>query len=224
MARHPFSENKVQQRRSDILQTAMTLFEHGGLEGVSLRKVAAAMGCSYTALYRYFPSKDTLITAMRAQAYRWIEAEMLRVIRASDPPLAQLRRLAEAFIRAGIRCPERYALMFFRLPEPEDGPASLELKAAKRDALDVCTRTVAAAHDAGELQLAVDPLTASHLFWAGAHGVVSLEVAGQFVMGRSVDDLVAAMINTLLHGIENPETANRAAASDVQGHGSATAR
>jgi|UPI0005C243BE AcrR family transcriptional regulator len=220
MARQPFSENKVQQRRSDILETAMTLFERDGLDGVSLRKVAAAMGCSYTALYRYFPSKDSLITAMRAQAFRWMEAEMLKVIRASNRPMTQLQRLAEAFIRAGIRCPQRYALMFFRLPEPEDGPASLELKAAKRDALDVCTRTVAAADAAGELQLSVDPLTASHLFWAGAHGLVALDVAGQFVMGRSVDDLVAAMITTLLRGIESTEAASDTSAQDFGRTGS----
>lgn len=204
MARHSLSEQAVEQRRGEILEAAMALFESGGLDAVSFRKVAAQLGCSYSTPYRYFPSKDALLTAMRAQAFRWIERTMLDAIGANDPPRQQLRTLAETFIRAGIDRPQRYALMFFRLPEPESGPRSLALAAAKRDALDVCTRTVAAAQAAGELRLAVDPLTASHLFWAGAHGLVSLQVAGQFVMGREVDLLVPQMVRTLMQGMEAP--------------------
>ncbi|ULQ46418.1 TetR/AcrR family transcriptional regulator [Flagellatimonas centrodinii] len=206
MARQSFSERQVEQRRSEILEAAMSLFETGGLEAVSFRKIAAALGCSYSAPYRYFPSKDALLTAMRAQAFRWIERTMLDAIGADGSPRQRLRTLAEVFIRAGIERPQRYALMFFRLPEPEGGPRSLELAVAKRDALDVCTRTVAAAQRAGELRLAMDPLTASHLFWAGAHGLVSLQVAGQFVMGRDVDTLVPQMVRTLMQGLEAPLT------------------
>lgn len=202
MARQSFDEREVEQRRAEILEAAMTLFEAGGLEAVSFRKVAAVLGCSYAAPYRYFPGKEALLTAMRAQAFRWMEQAMLAAIDPAQPPRQRLRTLAEAFIRAGIERPQRYALMFFRLTEPESGPSSLELAAAKRDALDVCTRTVAAAQAAGDLKLSVDPLTASHLFWVGAHGLVSLEVAGQFVMGRSVEELVPQMVRTLMQGLE----------------------
>ncbi|PPE73903.1 hypothetical protein C3942_10915 [Solimonas fluminis] len=205
MARQSFSEHEVEQRRAGILEAAMTLFESGGLEAVSFRKVAAVLGCSYAAPYRYFPGKDALLVAMRAQAFRWMEREMLAAIRPQDPPRQRLRSLAEAFIRAGVGRPQRYALMFFGLTEGAGGPRSLELAAAKRDALDVCTRTVEAAQAAGELKLAVDPLTASHLFWAGAHGLVSLEVAGQLVMGRSLDELVPPMVRTLMQGLEDPQ-------------------
>ncbi len=203
MARQSFDEQEVEQRRTEILEAAMSLFESGGLEAVSFRKVASVLGCSYSAPYRYFPGKDALLTAMRAQAFRWMEREMLDAINPAQPPRQRLRTLAEAFIRAGIGRPQRYALMFFRLTtEPESGPRSLELAAAKRDALDVCTRTIAAAQAAGDLKLSVDPLTASHLFWVGAHGLVSLEVAGQFVMGRSLEELMPQMVRTLMQGLE----------------------
>lgn len=202
MPRQSLTEHAVEQRRSEILNAAMTLFEAGGLEAVSFRKVAAALGCSYSAPYRYFPSKDALLTAMRAEAFRWMERTMLEAIVPTAPPRQRLWQLAEAFVRAGIERPGRYALMFFRLPGVEEGPRSLELAAAKRDSLDVCTRTVAAAQASGDLKLSVDPLTASHLFWAGAHGLVSLEVAGQFVMGRQVHQLVPQMVRTLMAGLE----------------------
>lgn len=103
---------------------------------------------------------------------------------------------------AGIDKPSRYALMFFRNDELSREPRALELAAAKRDALDVCTRVVAEAQEAGVLRLSVDPLTAAHLFWASSHGMVSLQVAGQFVMGRSLEALIPEMIATFLAGLE----------------------
>ncbi|ORE87452.1 TetR family transcriptional regulator [Oceanococcus atlanticus] len=203
MARQSLSDTQVEQRREEILEAAMQLFEDGGLESVSLRKIAARLQCSYSTPYRYFASKDALLTSMRAQAFRWMEQSMLRAVDTHQSPLQRLNLLAEAFIRAGVERPGRYALMFFRLPEPETGPHLEELTAAKHAALDVCTRTVTAAHDSGALHLRTDPLTASHLFWAGAHGLVSLEISGQFVMGRQLDDLLPAMIQTLVQGLEN---------------------
>lgn len=202
MPRQTLSDSQVEQRRGEILDAAMQLFEDHGLEAVSFRKIAALLGCSYSTPYRYFPSKDALLTAMRAQAFRWIEQSMLEATREESDPLRRLNVLAEAFIRAGINRPKRYALMFFRLPEPETGPHQEELTAAKFDALNVCTQAVTAAHDSGVLHLETDPLTASHLFWTGAHGLVSLEVAGQFVMGRRLDELLPEMIKTLLRGLE----------------------
>lgn len=203
MARQSLSDTQVEQRREEILEAAMQLFEDGGLESVSLRKIAARLQCSYSTPYRYFASKDALLTSMRAQAFRWMEQSMLRAVDTHQSPLQRLNLLAEAFIRAGVERPGRYALMFFRLPEPETGPHLEELTAAKHAALDVCTRTVTAAHNSGALHLSTDPLTASHLFWAGAHGLVSLEISGQFVMGRQLDELLPAMIQTLVQGLES---------------------
>ncbi len=209
MARQSLSDNQVEQRRDEILEAAMQLYEDGGQEAVSFRKIAAVLKCSYSTPYRYFPSKNAMLTSMRAQAFRWMEQSMLQALDSRKPPLQRLNQLAEAFIRAGIQRPRRYALMFFRLPEPETGPHMEELLAAKHAALDVCTRNVRDAHDSGALHLASDPLTASHLLWAGAHGLVSLEISGQFVMGRQLDELLPAMIQTLIYGLEKATPALR---------------
>ncbi len=207
MARQTFSADQVESRREQILDAAMQLFEDGGLASVSFRKVSSILGCSYSAPYRYFASKEELVTALRARAYRWIERAMLEAIAPHDDPLAQLNALADAYIRAGLERPTRYALMFFELQSSDLGQRSIELAAAKRDSLGVCTRVVTAAHASGALRLSTDPLTASHLFWAGAHGLVSLQVAGQFVMGRTIDTLVPTMISTLMAGLQHPELA-----------------
>lgn len=204
MARRKDSDSVRQRKRDDILDAAMAVFEkEGGLEALSFRKLAAELSISYSAPYRYFASKEELVNAMRARSYRWIEGVMLASIEGIDSPEAQLETLAAAYIQAGIERPERYALMFFNVEDPNGTTRSLELRAAKHDALDVCTRTIAAAQACGELPATIDPLTASHLFWTAAHGLVSLQVAGQFEMGRGVQTLTPTLIHTLRMGMEH---------------------
>ena len=202
MPRTPYSDEEVATRRNAILDAAMELHDEGGVAALSFRNIAARLGFSYATPYRYFASKEALLTALRARVFRWMEGILMDAVERAPDPMRKLEALAGAYVRAGIDKPSRYALMFFRNDELSREPRSLELGAAKRDALDVCTRVVAAAQEAGVLRLSVDPLTAAHLFWASAHGMVSLQVAGQFVMGRSLEALIPEMIATFLAGLE----------------------
>lgn len=212
MARKRFPDELRAQRRDEILDTAMALFEkEGGLEALSLRKLGGGLSLSYSAPYRYFANKEELVNALRARAYRWIEREMLTAIAGLETPEQQLEALAAAYIRSGLALPHRYALMFFNRQDADSH--SLELKAAKRDALDVCTRVIAAGQQQGDFPDTLDPLTAAHLFWIGAHGVVSLQVAGQFVMGREIKQLVPTLIHALRMGMAHYAEAVPARAS-----------
>lgn len=209
MARKRQSPDERSRKREEILDGAMAVFEkHGGLAALSLRRLATEMSLSYSAPYRYFASKEELVTALRARAYRWIEGVMLEAIDGLPQPDRQLEALAAAYIRNGVERPHRYALMFFNLDDGGIARRSIEFRAAKHDALDVCTRVITAGQADGSLPAQIDPLTASHLFWIGAHGLVSLQVAGQFEMGRSFDALVPVLIQTLRTGMEHHAAAN----------------
>jgi len=204
MARNRQPADVRARKRDDILDSAMAVFEkHGGLEALSFRRLATEMDLSYSAPYRYFANKDELVNALRARAFRWIEQAMRDAIADIDDPEAQLEALAAAYIRSGIERPDRYALMFFKLDDTDIARRSLELKAARRDALNVCTQAIAAAQARGLLPNHLDPLTAAHLFWIGAHGLVSLQVAGQFVVGREPSQLIPALIRSLRAGLEH---------------------
>ena len=224
MARKPQSDDARAKKRDAILEAAMTVFEAGGLDALSFRRLATEMDLSYSAPYRYFANKDELVNALRARSFRWIERAMLDAITGIDDPEVALEALAGAYIASGIGRPDRYALMFFRLDDTEIARRSLELKAARRDALDVCTRTIAAAQARGLLPDHIDPLTAAHLFWIGAHGLVSLQVAGQFVVGRDIALLVPTLIRSLRAGLEHfhetPATRRATVRSEESDHAS----
>lgn len=208
MARKGYSTAERLAKRDKFLDAATFLFENnGGIDAVSFRNVAAVMGCSYSAPYRYFSGKEELLTALRARAFRWLEKSIRDAIDPDSDPRVQLESVAHAYIQAGMDRPRMYALMLFQ-EDSEFAQRSIELKAAKHDALHTCVDVIATGQASGVLPDTVDALTAAHMFWIGAHGLVSLEVGGQFVMGRSAKALVPVLIQWLKTGLAHHDQAS----------------
>ncbi|MCK5859793.1 MAG: TetR/AcrR family transcriptional regulator [Abyssibacter sp.] len=208
MARKRFTEEVRSRKREQILDAAMSVFENkGGLDALSFRSIAAELGVSYSTPYGYFSSKEDLVIALRTRAFRWMERLTEDAIQPSADPVRQLELLAAAYIHNGVARAHRYELMFFDLDSTDAAKNSLELRAAKRDALNVCTRVIASGQEQGVFPTKIDPLTASHIFWVSAHGLVSLQVAGQLVMGRDLDTLAPLVIHALRTGMEHYDPA-----------------
>ncbi len=202
MARKHHTERDRSERRELILDAAMTLFENnGGLKAVSFRQIATVLDISHSAPYRYFANKDDLVCALRARAFRWTELALLEATKQSDSPEQQLELLAKAYIDNGLSRPHRYALMYFNLDDAGTDERSLELMKAKRQALDVCTRVISNGQSSGVFPDSIDPLSASHLLWTTAHGLVALHIAGQLAMGRDTAVLAPTLIEIMKRGI-----------------------
>lgn len=114
--------------------------------------------------------------------------------------LNQRHDLALAYVETALARPSRYALL---LDLSQPGTPTAEMAAAREQAFSICTRVVSTAEAKGELQPNFDPLTVAHLFWTGMHGIVALNLAGQFVMGRGVEQLVQPLIRTLIKGVQS---------------------
>ncbi|WP_377267845.1 TetR/AcrR family transcriptional regulator C-terminal domain-containing protein [Peterkaempfera sp. SMS 1(5)a] len=52
------------QRRDEVLQAAIELLDEVGIEGLTMRVLAARIGVRASALYRHYPSKQALLDAM----------------------------------------------------------------------------------------------------------------------------------------------------------------
>ena len=197
MARKSYSEEVVASKAEEIIDAAMVVLESGeGLEAVSFRKVATVMKCSYSAPYRHISGNDELLTALRARAFRWIEQETSKAISAAASPSENLEAVAHAYIKAGTTRPDLYQLMYFQIKDLDFGERTIELNAAKHDSLNVCTQVIIESQLTGDFSAKIDPLTASHFVWVAAHGLVSLHISNQFVMGKSIEDLVPILIRS----------------------------
>ena len=206
MARPKYSDDMVINRAEAILSAAMKLLETEGIESISLRKTAKLMNCSSTAIYRYFENKQDLMTALRARAFRRMQDRLTDAVKQNRSGIENLKHISRAFLEAGQDRPELYELMFFQLQNEESSRYFEDLSKAKKDCLNVATAIVAKAQLDGDLPPHIDPLTTAHIFWISMHGLVSLDISNQLVMGRRSNVLSDILIQNILNGLSHAQS------------------
>lgn len=169
------------------------------------------------ALYRYFSSRDELITELIRDAYRSL-ADAFRAAAEAD---ADLAGLAHVLRRWALDDPQRYFLVYgtpvpgYHAPDDVTAIAS-EIMTALLDACaalpadDTTTTPFAAQMEAhleshrqwaGEHSAPPSALHRALAFWTRLHGILSLELAGHFTgMGFDPALLFTAELDELLAG------------------------
>ncbi|HUH04930.1 MAG TPA: TetR/AcrR family transcriptional regulator [Kofleriaceae bacterium] len=162
----------------------MKLFAEQGYAAVTMRSVAAALGCSPMTPYRYFANKEALLVAVRAEAFRRF-ADSQEAAAACADPIARLLELKRAYIDFALAQPDAYRVMFELAQDAQVADAELERESGRAfSSLYTATRE---AIEAGALT--GDPLSLAHLLWANTHGLVMLHLAGKLGMGRTIYEL-----------------------------------
>lgn len=209
-----------EQTRDEAKQVAMEQLAESGIAGISVNAIAKRMGVTGPALYRYFASRDALLTELVTDGYRDL-AETLEGLaheHRAEAPEVRFREVAGGFRGWALRAPQRFLLLFgtpvpgFRAPEETFEFADR----AFRPILDVLGETAApapSAADALDRQLlawrdrrggfaqSAPALRKAIRAWARMHGMISLEVTGQFA-GMEVDPepLFRAEVESILTG------------------------
>ena len=96
--------------RDRIFDAARSLYDAEGAEGLSMRKVASAVGLTPMALYRHFADKDALIGALTEDGLVAWDARLARV--EGDDPLEVVRNGMDAFIDFALEEPRRFEAAF----------------------------------------------------------------------------------------------------------------
>ena len=185
--------NDVLQFRQRLCDLALKAFAEQGVEGMSLRGLAAAAGCSRSTPYRYFKNKADILAAVRqAQFQRMADENEAVAIQESDPD-KRLVALARCYVSFAMANPDAYRVMFSvnqqdeqRYPElvKQITRANQSMKNAVNEALAKGT-------------LHGDPTNIVHMLWAGLHGIVSLHLSDKLHLGRDMDELAEVMIRSL---------------------------
>jgi AcrR family transcriptional regulator len=190
----------------EITETARRHLATEGAAGLSLRAVARELGMVSSAVYRYFPSRDDLLTALIVDGYNAIgdAAEKAEAACPRDDQAGRWLAACRAVRDWALAHPHEYSLVYgspvpgYQAPEQTIGPASrvaavfgrIISDAQAEGVLDppaLCPPPPASfAPDAARLresvlaavpdQAAARALTA----WAGVFGLVSFELFGQF--------------------------------------------
>ena len=114
----------------EIKATARRHLAEVGAPALSLRAVARELGLASSAVYRYFESRDALLTALIVDAFDAVGGAAERAVAAAPPAFdARWRALAHAVRRWAVEHPHDYALVYgspvpgYAAPQDTVGPA-----------------------------------------------------------------------------------------------------
>lgn len=219
-----------EQTRGEIKAVALRQLAEGGIGAITLTRIAKELGLSGPALYRYFANRDDLVSALIRDAYDDL-ATAVSTGTGAGSPRARLRRVVKAYRDWARAQPHRY-LLIFGSPLPgyvapaatvHDarsalGPFLAVFAAAEPDSAVTPVVDQMAEWIAREREVATwvvehveDPRTAATALagalaaWSRLHGVVGLEVVGQFDgMGHDPATLLDSEITQLADAYQLP--------------------
>jgi len=113
MVQTPRKRTSTEAKRDAILKAARTVFESEGLEGASLRNIAAAAGYTPAALYFHFDSKEALYGELLREAIANCLAAVEAAVAGVDGASGRLRAGAMAFFTYFAENPRDLDLGFY---------------------------------------------------------------------------------------------------------------
>jgi AcrR family transcriptional regulator len=163
--------------RDRIFAAARALFDKDGVEGLSMRRLAAQVGITPMAIYKHFPDKAALMDALMLDGFAHWEARV-RAIRRKEP-LAWLKAQMEEILEFALNEPHRFEAAFL-LPASQARRYPTDFAEGRSPAVNLAYAHIRQAQAQGKLDNtpAFDMvLTLSGL----AQGLVSMHRAGRFV-------------------------------------------
>ena len=190
------------QTREAILAAAHRLYLEDGLPGLSMRKVAAEVGVSATALYRHFEDKESMLfTLVKKGSYVFMEClhDGLR----GDDPQDRLWRTGAGYLRFALDHPEYYRILFMA-PKEHLGFEKLSEQAFEDFAptFTFLVDRVRECMEAGVLARR-DVEMVSAMIWANCHGQCSLFLSGQLgeLSREDFTGMYELAVQTFLRGL-----------------------
>jgi AcrR family transcriptional regulator len=182
-----------QELRRTILDAAREAFAVQGYEAVSMRTLAAKIGCSHGALYLHFRDKEELFDALVAESFDELAAA-LRGQKASGDPVRFVRKAARAYVDFGLRNPHAYEFAFVlrRTGSSE--------QAKPHAAYDLLRALVARCIEAKRFR-AMDVDVASQALWTAMHGVTALLIARPAFPWADREALIKRVIDGAVGGL-----------------------
>lgn len=201
-------------QRSDIRTHATELYLSGGLEALSMRKLAGRLGVTAPALYRYYASKEEVLRDMVREAYRQSATYIYRALSAATP-LERFRRAGEENLDFALTHPRWYEMMYLS-PERfgwSDYPP--EVAAHAHATHQFWMDRVRECVDAGYLRAEAEIRDVGMTMWAHSHGLITIYMRGLLSLSEAqFREVYRASARRMLLGLGTRKLLREARASE----------
>lgn len=176
------STQKLEEFQARLCDVAEAMFAERGAENVSMRQLADALGVSPMTPYRYFASREDILTAVRIRGFERFAAA-LETAYTTTPGDARARVMAagQAYLDFAFANAHTYRLMFDVRQLDDTGETALGRAVAR-------ARATLSVYGDGLVERGVaeeDARAMENLIWSTLHGAASLELAGTLPPGSA---------------------------------------
>lgn len=201
------TDEEVTEFRADVCRVAEVLFVRHGVDGVTMRQIAAELDCSPTTAYRYYKNKEEILSAVRASAFNRFCGVIEEATRSSPDPKKSARNVGQAYLGFALENSDAYRMMFDVSQAAVTGNAELTeaLARARRSMLAY----VAPLIEKGILRGETHAL--GQMMWASAHGLVMLRLSGIVADDNELRQLHERTMSALIRGAHQVTTSRRSA-------------
>lgn len=184
--------------RERLLAVALELMEGpDGVDGVTMRAVAAAAGVTTMATYKHFHDRDALLHAATAAEYARIAGYFARANARTDVP--GMRGML-GYLNYALDHPQIFRYMYashradaFVFPDDLSEGRSPTFNILLRNVAELMDRQVLRPDDVAETALSI---------WAHAHGLITLYLSGRITASRATfQKLYLRSLDRLAHGL-----------------------
>jgi AcrR family transcriptional regulator len=197
------TEDDIAEFRAELCRVATERFARHGYDGVTMRQLADALGCSPKTPYRYFKDKADILATVRAAAFGRFADALEKAAASSADPVERSRRAGRAYVAFALANPAAYRIMFdINGPDDIEHPELATQSARARRFITRHAEDLAAAG-----LLAADPVLVGWAMWAAVHGMVVLKLAGLWREAPDFDRLHETTMRLIFDGARRPRPA-----------------
>ncbi|MGX5773705.1 TetR/AcrR family transcriptional regulator [Methylorubrum zatmanii] len=195
------TDEQLAATRDGIVAEAGRIVVSKGYAALSMRTLAAAVGLTAGALYRYFPTKQHVLMAYCADALNAFTKRMLAIDAEETEPLRSIERMAVAYGSFALEDTDRFRIIFL---DAEVG--KIEITDPRiLDGYRVLLATIERAQGL-DLFRPMETGDIARILVASVHGIVVMAVTVREIDFSDADALVTSAVRTVLRGLaRNPE-------------------
>jgi AcrR family transcriptional regulator len=179
--------------KNKLIECTLSLYLSGGIDAVSMRKVASEAGLSTMAAYRHFKNKDDMLNHVVMEGFRRFQEYFSRAKDIPDP-VASLKLCMTLYAQFAKEQPEFYEMLFMARLRSDDPELEKRCEQQIQMALLFLVDRVKACIRSGLIANTNAKACALKL-WSLCHGMVSLQVLGRLHPEESFNDFYQKSIN-----------------------------
>lgn len=196
-----------EQQREMAVAAAELILVREGMAGLTMRKVADAIGYTVGNLYLLFQNQDQLLMTVNERTGDAIYVALHLAFEAEKDPRQRLRDVAAAYVEFALEHAARWRLMFeHSLPPDAPRPRTVEQRIKSMfDLAEACIAPLAGNASGARMRLHATTL------WSSVHGICTLAVTGK-LRWSGIEDyrpFTDHLVDTFLDGLDRQARAQR---------------